>query len=44
MISLAIISFHQPLLKLNDIKTQTDHETGGMPNDFWSDVADALNA
>lgn len=35
--------FFPSLLKLNDIKTRTDHETGGMPNDFWSDVADALN-
>jgi hypothetical protein len=30
-------------LALNDIKNRVDHETGGMPEDFWADVAEALN-
>jgi len=35
--------FFDSLIKLNDIKTRTDHETGGLPSHFWNDVADALN-
>ena len=36
-------NFFDSLIKLNDIKTCTDHETGGLPSHFWNDVADALN-
>ena len=35
--------FLESFLKLNDIKTRTNHESGGLPSDFWTDVADALN-
>jgi hypothetical protein len=36
-------NFFESFLKLNDIKTRSDHETGGLPSDFWADVAEALN-
>ena len=36
-------NFLDSFLALNDIKNRVDHETGGLPNDFWADVADALN-
>jgi hypothetical protein len=36
-------NFLDSFLALNDIKTRVDHETGGLPSDFWSDVADAVN-
>jgi len=36
-------NFFEDFLKLNDIKTRSDHETGGLPSDFWADVAEALN-
>jgi hypothetical protein len=36
-------NFLDSLLALNDIKNRIDHETGGLPNDFWSDVAEAVN-
>ena len=36
-------NFVNSLLKLNDIKTRTDHESGGLPSDFWAEVADVLN-
>jgi hypothetical protein len=35
--------FYDDLLAINDIKTRSDHETGGMPSDFWSDVAETMN-
>jgi hypothetical protein len=35
--------FFEDFLKLNDIKTRSNHETGGLPSDFWADVAEALN-
>ena len=36
-------NFLDSFLALNDIKNRVDHETGGLPNDFWADVADAVN-
>lgn len=37
-------NFYDSFIKLNDVKNRTDHETGGMPSDFWwSDVAEAIN-
>jgi hypothetical protein len=36
-------NFFDNFLKLNDIKTQSDHKTGGLPSNFWCDVAEALN-
>jgi hypothetical protein len=35
--------FLDDLLALNDGKNRVDHETGGMPSDFWTGVTDALN-
>ena len=35
--------FLDSFLALNDIKNRVDHETRGMPGDFWADVAEALN-
>ena len=29
---------------LNDAKAWIDHETGGLPSDFWNDVSDAMNS
>jgi hypothetical protein len=35
--------FLDDLLALNDGKNRVDHETGGMANDFWAGVTEALN-
>jgi hypothetical protein len=35
--------FLDDLLALNDGKNRVDHETGGMPSDFWAGVTEALN-
>ena len=35
--------FLDDLLALNDGKNRVDHETGGMPSDFWTGVTEALN-
>ena len=36
-------NFLDSFLALNDIKNRIDHETGGLPSNFWADVADAVN-
>ena len=36
-------SFLDSFLALNDIKNRVDHETGGLPSNFWADVAEAVN-
>lgn len=36
-------NFYESFVSLNDIKTRADHETGGLPSNFWADVADSLN-
>ena len=36
-------NFYDLFLKLNDIKKRKEHEAGGLPLDFWGDVAEALN-
>lgn len=36
--------FVDDLLTLNDIKTRVDHETGNLPQDFWANVAEAVNS
>ena len=35
--------FIDRFLSLNDAKNRVDHETGGMPCNFWNDVSDAMN-
>jgi hypothetical protein len=35
--------FLDDLLALKHGKNQVNHETGGMPSDFWAGVTDALN-
>eukprot|EP00980_Cylindrotheca_fusiformis_P016822 scaffold5074_cov99-Cylindrotheca_fusiformis.AAC.4 len=35
--------FLESFLKLNDSKKRTDYEHGGLPKDFWEDVAEAMN-
>ena len=35
--------FIDSFLSLNDAKNRVDHETGGMPGNFWNDVSDAMN-
>ena len=32
--------FFDSLLVINDIKTRTDHKTGGMTSNFWEEIAD----
>lgn len=36
-------NFFDSFLALNDIKNRLEHETGGLPKNFWCDVADAYN-
>jgi hypothetical protein len=36
-------NFFDNFLKLNHTKTRSNHETGGLPSNFWCDVAEALN-
>ena len=37
------VTIFELFLKSNDIKTRSNHETGGLPSRFWADVAEALN-
>jgi hypothetical protein len=36
--------FYDAFIKLNDIKTRTDHERHALPHHFWNDVAEAMNS
>jgi hypothetical protein len=36
-------NFYDNFIKLNDIKTRRDHEAKLLPDDFWNDVAEAMN-
>lgn len=36
-------NFLEPFLALNDIKKRIDHEVGMLPNEFWNEVAEAMN-
>jgi hypothetical protein len=36
--------FYDAFIKLNDIKTRTDHERHDLPHHFWNDVAEAMNS
>ena len=36
-------NFYDTFIKLNDIKNRRDHEERLLPDDFWNDVAEAMN-
>ena len=36
-------NFYDNFIKLNDIKNRHDHEAKLLPDDFWNDVAEAMN-
>jgi hypothetical protein len=36
-------NFYENFIKLNDIKNHEDHEAKLLPEDFWNDVAEAMN-
>jgi hypothetical protein len=36
--------FYDAFIKLNDIKTRTDHERHDLPHHFWNDVTEAMNS
>ena len=36
--------FYDAFIKLNDIKTRTDHERHDLPHHFWNDVSEAMNS